>query len=204
MDAAPLLRRVAVALRDVRLEAVLIGNAAAALQGAPVTTLDFDFLFRATAGDVRKLKALADRLDLSILRPYYPAASLYRLVNEDVGLQVDFMVTIHGVRSFESLRSRAHTVDLAGTRLLVAALDDIINSKRAAPAARATRPSCRSWRQPVPKAERRSEGRVAELAVLRKESAADLRAQIRRLLEKPMAARTHFLRVRLPGGGSAL
>jgi hypothetical protein len=39
---------------------------------------------------------------------------------------------------------------------------------------------------------------------LKKESEAALRDQIRRLLAKPMAERTHFLRSRLPGGGSAL
>jgi hypothetical protein len=37
MDATPLLGEVARRLNDVRLEAVLIGNAGAALQGAPVT-----------------------------------------------------------------------------------------------------------------------------------------------------------------------
>jgi len=132
MDAAPLLRRIAAALGECHLEAILIGNAAAALQGAPVTTLDFDFLFRATPGNVRKLKALADRLGATILRPFYPASSLYRAVNEDIGLQVDFMTAIHGVRSFASLRARARRLELGGSTLLVAALDDIIRSKRAA------------------------------------------------------------------------
>jgi hypothetical protein len=46
--------------------------------------------------------------------------------------------------------------------------------------------------------------RRAVLRALRKESEADLRAQIRRLLALPMEERTHFLRVRLPGGGTAL
>ena len=46
MDAGPLLDSVAVALAEVKLEAILIGNAAAAIQGAPVTTMDFDFMFR--------------------------------------------------------------------------------------------------------------------------------------------------------------
>ncbi len=48
MDAAPLLTKVVAALADSHLEAILIGNAAAAIHGAPVTTLDFDFLFRPT------------------------------------------------------------------------------------------------------------------------------------------------------------
>ena len=47
MNAEPLLNSVVAALAAVRLEAILIGNAAAALQGAPVTTVDFDFLFGA-------------------------------------------------------------------------------------------------------------------------------------------------------------
>jgi hypothetical protein len=37
MDASPLLARIAELLARHRLEAILIGNAAAALQGAPVT-----------------------------------------------------------------------------------------------------------------------------------------------------------------------
>lgn len=48
MDAFPLLALIAESLERHRLEAVLIGNSAAALQGAPVTTVDFDFLFRKT------------------------------------------------------------------------------------------------------------------------------------------------------------
>jgi hypothetical protein len=39
---------------------------------------------------------------------------------------------------------------------------------------------------------------------LRRESARALREQIRRLLARPMHERTHFLRLRLPGGGTAL
>jgi hypothetical protein len=46
--------------------------------------------------------------------------------------------------------------------------------------------------------------RRAQLEALRRESELDLREQIRRLLAKPMSERTHFLRARLPGGGSAL
>jgi len=52
MNAAPLLNSVVAALAEVRLEAILIGNAAAAIHGAPVTTLDFDFMFRATTTNI--------------------------------------------------------------------------------------------------------------------------------------------------------
>src|SRR5215216_6601401 len=73
MDAAPLLFEVARHVHDLRFDVVLIGNAAAALQGAPVTTVDFDFMFRKTPTNLRKLKDLARGLGATILRPYYPA-----------------------------------------------------------------------------------------------------------------------------------
>jgi predicted nucleotidyltransferase len=132
MDATPLLAEIATRLRDARLEAVLIGNAAAALQGAPVTTVDFDFLFRKTARSLSKLKTVARALDAVVMRPYYPASDLYRIVRDRDSLQVDFMGTIHGIRSFEGVRDRASVIAIAGVPLLVASLDDIIKSKRAA------------------------------------------------------------------------
>lgn len=136
MDAKPLLAEIGRRLHKVSLEAVLIGNAAAALHGAPVTTVDFDFLFRKTPRNLRKLKALARALKATILRPYYPASEMYRVAREDDGLQIDFMATIHGIRSFEGVRARAQTVEVAGVAILVASLADIIRSKKAARRAR--------------------------------------------------------------------
>jgi hypothetical protein len=132
MNAGPLLDLVVAALADVRLEAILIGNAAAAIHGAPVTTLDFDFMFRATPVNLAKLKKFAHQLDAMILRPYYPVSALYRVMNDDRGLQADFMPVIHGVKSFNSLRSRAEKIRLGKRELWVANLSDIIASKRAA------------------------------------------------------------------------
>jgi hypothetical protein len=56
---------------------------------------------------------------------------------------------------------------------------------------------------------RRAPGRAkrpepARQSALRRESERVLRERIRQLLALPMEQRTHFLRVRLPGGGSAL
>src|SRR4051812_16093934 len=107
MNAEPLLNRIASVLTKHRLEAVMVGNAAAALHGAPVTTLDVDFMFRKTPANMKKLKAIAREFAAEIFQPYYPASALFRLMNDDQGLQLDFMSVLHGVRSFEGLRSRA-------------------------------------------------------------------------------------------------
>jgi hypothetical protein len=131
MDAKPFLVTIAEALEAVGIEAVLVGNAAAALQGAPVTTLDFDFMFRKTPANLGKLKKLATRLNAVILRPFYPASELYRVVVEDTGLQLDFMPTLTGIRSFASLRSRASKGTFGRATLWVASLPDVIASKKA-------------------------------------------------------------------------
>lgn len=114
------------------LDVVLIGNAAAALQGSPVTTLDIDFMFRKTARNLLKLRALADDLGAMVLRPYYPASELYRVSRDGDGLQLDFMARIDGVRDFGSLQGRSHPAVFAGHEIQVAALEDIIRSKEAA------------------------------------------------------------------------
>lgn len=131
MNAKPLLHRIAKILAEHRLDAVMIGNSAAALQGAPVTTLDIDFMFRKTPTNLTKLKKVAKSLGASILKPYYPVSDLYRVVNDEQGLQLDFMAKLHGIRSFEGLKSRAMSVEFGEHLLLVASLVDIIKSKRA-------------------------------------------------------------------------
>jgi hypothetical protein len=132
MNAEPLLNRVAAILAEHHLEVVMVGNAAAALHGAPVTTLDVDFMFRKTPANMKKLKAISRSLSASILRPYYPMSELYRVVNDEQGLQLDFMPRLDGIRSFEGLRTRATKLVFGNHELLVADLADIIKSKRAA------------------------------------------------------------------------
>jgi predicted nucleotidyltransferase len=129
MNAEPLLIQITQTLAKCRLDAVLIGNAAAALQGSPVTTTDFDFVFRKTPTNLTKLKRVADELGALVLRPYYPALQLYRMTRDRDGLHLDFMAKIDGIRSFESLRGRATAVTFGGHNLLVASLADIIKSK---------------------------------------------------------------------------
>lgn len=129
MNAEPLLILVARILAQRRLDAVMIGNAAAAIQGSPVTTMDIDFMFRKTPTNLAKLKRVADDLGAVVLRPFYPASQLYRITRDRDGLQLDFMARIDGVRSFESLRGRASLVQFGDHEIRVASLKDIIRSK---------------------------------------------------------------------------
>jgi hypothetical protein len=132
MNAEPLLNRIAKVLAEHRLETVMVGNAAAALHGAPVTTLDIDFMFRKTPANLKKLRAVAQSLRAVILRPYYPVSDLYPVVSDEQGLRLDFMPRLHGFRSFEGLRARSTSVAFGEHTLKVASLADIIKSKRAA------------------------------------------------------------------------
>jgi len=132
MDAYPILARIAELLNRHRLDAVLVGNAAAALQGAPVTTVDFDFFFRRTPANVRKLRDIASELEAVLMKPYYPVSGMLRISRDEDGLQLDFMGEIHGVRSFEGLRKRSVRIRIGEKELAVAALADIIKSKKAA------------------------------------------------------------------------
>ncbi|HXP83475.1 MAG TPA: nucleotidyltransferase [Bryobacteraceae bacterium] len=132
MDARPFLETLARLLEETGLEAILIGNAAAALQGAPVTTIDIDLMFRQTPRNLQKLKAVAKALEAVILRPYYPVSGLFRLSRDRDGMQIDFMTSIDGVKSFEALRARSEAMVFGGHKLRVASLEAVIESKRAA------------------------------------------------------------------------
>ena len=83
MNAVPVFLQIAAALQECHLEAILIGNAAAALQAVPVTTLDFDFMFRKTPANLKKLKMPAARLHGQLMKSFYPASGLYRLMVEE-------------------------------------------------------------------------------------------------------------------------
>jgi hypothetical protein len=131
MNADSILHKISSVFAEHHLEAVMVGNAAAALHGAPVTTVDVDFMFRKTPLNMKKLKAVAHSLQAVILKPYYPVSDLFRVVNDDQGLQLDFMSRLHGIRSFEGLKSRANDVQFGEHSLKIACLGDIIKSKRA-------------------------------------------------------------------------
>jgi len=126
-----LLREIVGALGAVGLDAVLVGNAAAALRGAPVTTRDIDFFVRDTPGNRRKIAEVARRLGgLAVTRPGEPLSRMLRLLGGPA--EIDFVFALSSRARFESVRARAGEVDLGGTTVRVASLADVIAAKRAA------------------------------------------------------------------------
>lgn len=132
MDAAPILARIAESLQRHGVEAVLIGNSGAAVHGSPVTTLDFDFMFRNTPANLKKLNDVAADLGARLYVPYDLGGGMLRMQNDDYRLLMDFLPSVAGIRSFEGLRKRSVRVAFGNSHLLVATLADIIKSKKAA------------------------------------------------------------------------
>ncbi|MES1208605.1 MAG: hypothetical protein ABUS79_21915 [Pseudomonadota bacterium] len=108
----------------------MVGNVAAILQGAPVTTQDLDLLVRDTPRNRQKLEALGQELGARP-REISPLADGLRIDGRAGTVDILFD-RISGNLSFESLRSRALHMDVAGCQAIVASLEDVIASKEAA------------------------------------------------------------------------
>lgn len=170
MNAERILVRVADALAKCRLEAVLIGNAAAALQGAPVTTLDFDFMFRRTPAT-------------------WPSCGGWRIcwADRSCGLTIPHL----------DCSGSSWSLKAVSCWLRPWAISCGASGPPTGPAIGQCSTSCKRRLM-------RKKQKTVALEALRMETDRALREQIRRLLALPMNKRTHFLRRRLPWGGSSL
>ena len=133
MDAKPYLDRIAEQFAAVDLDAVMIGNAAAAINGAPVTTMDVDFMLEQTPENYRKLAALAQRMncqfvELRLIDDKY----MYRLIHQTEPFVVDFLFAPSGLGDFASVSHNSTAVCFGGHELRIASLDDVLTSKKAA------------------------------------------------------------------------
>ena len=119
------------ALKATGLEAIIIGNTAAAMQGVPVTTQDVDLLIRDTPLNRSKLDQLAAALGGARPIEISPLTSTLRIVG--AAWPVDILFDrLSGNLLFASLRSRCKEVPIADVSAIVASLEDVIRSKEAA------------------------------------------------------------------------
>jgi len=120
------------ALRVAKLEAIVIGNAASMLNGAPVTTQDIDLLIRDTKMNRRKLSHFADEIGGSVPMPVSELSKV-EWIESRLAVPIEIHYDrISGGLTFSSVRSRAQIVDVGDEKLRVAALGDVIRSKQAA------------------------------------------------------------------------
>ena len=115
------------AAQRVGLEFVVIGNASAAMQGAPIMTQDIDLFVRDSKRNREKIRALATALGASCNQPFLPGSEMFRLETNE--LVVDCLFRLSSNQRFESVRSRAIALPIGA---LVATLEDVILQKRAA------------------------------------------------------------------------
>ena len=126
------LGELAKALRETRIDAIVVGNVASLLAGANVLTAAVDLLVRNTPLNHKKLRALATAMGGSgPMRISDLASDVQRIYGPDVPIDVIFD-HIPGKLSFASVKARARPVVFGAEILMVAALADVIHSKQAA------------------------------------------------------------------------
>jgi hypothetical protein len=119
------------AVQAVGLDAIVVGNAAAALHGVPITTQDIDLFVRDTRRNQTKIDELVVALgDVRASRPFEPSSRMIRI--EGLPVDVDIVFELSSRARFESIRSRCRVLELDRVPVRVASLADVIAAKRAA------------------------------------------------------------------------
>ena len=132
MNAEPLIRRIVKAANAAKLEMIVIGNAGAALGGATVTTLDFDFYVRDNEMQLPKIRAFAKELDAVVIPAASALSNAIKVENVKTGIFIDLIDRPEGMGSFAAVRRRAMELRTNGRTscVYVASLKDIIASKK--------------------------------------------------------------------------
>ena len=110
------------ALREEKIPCILIGMMAAVEQGAPMTTVDYDFWLSLPERQYVRLHNLVRKQDGSIL-----ARTLYELKD---GTQVNVIFKPDGLRSFATEYCRCQVRRINGQAVRVLPLSRVIASKR--------------------------------------------------------------------------
>lgn len=118
-------------LKGVHLEAIVVGSAAAVLQGAPLMTQDVDLLVRDTPLNREKLEKAAVALNATRPRPISDLTNVVRLNRS--GIDVDILFDrLTPTLSFEGIRARAVNIVIGDVEVSVASLTDVISAKETA------------------------------------------------------------------------
>jgi hypothetical protein len=133
--------RVLNALGDAGVKFVLIGGVAARLHGSPTLTRDVDVCYARDTANVERLAAalgavharlrgVDDDVPFRLDARAIAAGANFTFIT-DLG-DLDVLAAPAGVAGYEELAESAIVVDLGGTTVMVATIDDLIRMKLAA------------------------------------------------------------------------
>ncbi len=111
-------------LQKIGVDYMIVGAAAAALQGAPIVTQDIDLWFRDLADPA--LKRAVAKVGGAIV----PSIGLHPPTFAGGAVELfDIVLTMHGLGSFDEETKNSIIIDLGGFPVRILALDRIIKSK---------------------------------------------------------------------------
>lgn len=114
-------------IKKVKLETILVGNTACALQGVPVMTQDIDFFVRDTELNREKIKEFAKLINGQIVKFDNAITNSVRVETKDA--VVDFVFHLGPKQSFESVRAKSKIIKVGNVLCRVALLEEIYKSK---------------------------------------------------------------------------
>jgi hypothetical protein len=115
------------ALRELRIDAIIVGNTGSILHGAPVLTQDVDLLVRDRPANRNKIRECAAKMG-GVESELSELANARRIVGAE--LPIDFIFDRIGPLLFTSVKKRSVVLSTGTERARVASLEDIIESKR--------------------------------------------------------------------------
>ncbi|MEW6687136.1 MAG: nucleotidyltransferase [Candidatus Edwardsbacteria bacterium] len=122
-----ILLRILKELKGARLETILVGNTACALQGVPVMTQDIDFFVRDTVLNRKKIARFAKGLKLFISKSNNAVGETIRTENKEI--VVDFVFRLGPKQTFNNVRSRSQLIKIGNLFCRVASLEDLYLAK---------------------------------------------------------------------------
>ena len=132
------LGRLLLVLSEERVEFIIVGGVAAALQGAPVLTQDVDILYRIEDGNLERLERALTRLhavargdprNLPFGRSHL-ATTGHKLATTDAGA-LDVLGSINDSVLYDDLIGSSEELEVTGQRVNVLSLRRLIELKRA-------------------------------------------------------------------------
>lgn len=136
-EQTPELSELLCSLLDAQVEFVLVGGAAAVIQGAPITTQDVDIVHARSEANVARLLSVLTALDACVRDPagrrLPPTAAALAGPGQSLLVtrlgRLDVLGTLHDGRGYAQLVGQSDLVDLEGLKLRVLDLPTLIEIK---------------------------------------------------------------------------